>query len=357
MKKKNKVYLLLLESFFKINGLIFRQKNNFIDMNRIKYIITSIVLISSSVILAQTPTKYAGEFISIGGGSRPLGMGGAFVAIADESIASYWNPAGLIQLDHPEIHLMYAERFGGIVKFNFMSAAMSLKNESAIAVSIMRIGVDDIPISALPNPDLPVGVLNKPFIDHKVNDVEYIAYFSYAKRWKGNSSIGTNVKFIRKSIGENTAWGIGFDIGMLTSIKGNLQFGVNLQDITTTLIAWDTGTKELIVPNVKWGFSYPIIFNSLEFLPAFDIDTRFEGRKFASQLNAGGISFDFHFGLEGAYKKLVYLRTGSDIGQLVAGAGIQLPKLRFDAAFMNHQALGDTYRLSVTFRFEKDKSQ
>ncbi len=31
-------------------------------------------------------------------GARPLGMGGAFVAVADDVHATYWNPAGLIQL-------------------------------------------------------------------------------------------------------------------------------------------------------------------------------------------------------------------------------------------------------------------
>ena len=30
-----------------------------------------------------------------GVGSRPLSLGGAFVAVADEASAVYWNPAGL----------------------------------------------------------------------------------------------------------------------------------------------------------------------------------------------------------------------------------------------------------------------
>lgn len=319
-------------------------------------IIIAIILFLSSNILAQTPAKYAGEFISIGGGSRPLGMGGAFVAIANESVASYWNPAGLIQLTNPEIHLMYAERFGGVVKFNFASAAMARK-ESALAFAFMSIGVDDIPQTSLPDPDLPVGGKNRPFIERTIDDGEYVAYFSYARRWKENRSLGANIKFIRKSIGDNSAWGIGFDIGMLTSLKGDLKLGVNIQDVTTTLIAWDTGTKELIVPNIKWGFSYPFYFNSFTVLPVLDVDTRFEGREFASQINLGGVSFDSHFGFEAAYRDLVFVRAGSDIGQLVAGAGIQLPRLRFDAAFLNHQDLGDTYRISATLSFEKEKDK
>ena len=31
-------------------------------------------------------------------GARALGMGGAFVAVADDATAIYWNPAGLINV-------------------------------------------------------------------------------------------------------------------------------------------------------------------------------------------------------------------------------------------------------------------
>jgi len=39
----------------------------------------------------------------IGSGARALGMGGAFIAIADDATAASWNPAGLFQLKKPEI--------------------------------------------------------------------------------------------------------------------------------------------------------------------------------------------------------------------------------------------------------------
>ncbi|MCF8145714.1 MAG: outer membrane protein transport protein [Deltaproteobacteria bacterium] len=39
----------------------------------------------------------------VGSGARALGMGGAFIAIADDATAASWNPGGLIQLETPEI--------------------------------------------------------------------------------------------------------------------------------------------------------------------------------------------------------------------------------------------------------------
>ncbi|NIA14990.1 MAG: hypothetical protein GWP08_13025 [Nitrospiraceae bacterium] len=49
----------------------------------------------------------------VGSGARALGMGGAFIAIADDATAASWNPAGLTQLERPELSLVYSwKRFG-----------------------------------------------------------------------------------------------------------------------------------------------------------------------------------------------------------------------------------------------------
>lgn len=43
-----------------------------------------------------------------GSGARALGMGGAFIAIADDATAASWNPGGLTQLERPELSLVYS---------------------------------------------------------------------------------------------------------------------------------------------------------------------------------------------------------------------------------------------------------
>ncbi|MCP3872772.1 MAG: hypothetical protein GY699_06400 [Desulfobacteraceae bacterium] len=49
----------------------------------------------------------------VGSGARALGMGGAFIAVADDATAASWNPGGLIQLETPEISFV-----GGYLKRN-----------------------------------------------------------------------------------------------------------------------------------------------------------------------------------------------------------------------------------------------
>ncbi|HID92967.1 MAG TPA: hypothetical protein EYP60_02615 [bacterium (Candidatus Stahlbacteria)] len=57
-----------------------------------------IVFLCGSVCMGQGNAAYAGEFLHMGVGARPIGMGGAFTSVADDPSAGYWNPAGLTQL-------------------------------------------------------------------------------------------------------------------------------------------------------------------------------------------------------------------------------------------------------------------
>lgn len=44
----------------------------------------------------------------VGSGARALGMGGAFIGVADDATAASWNPGGLTQLERPELSLVYS---------------------------------------------------------------------------------------------------------------------------------------------------------------------------------------------------------------------------------------------------------
>jgi len=41
----------------------------------------------------------------VGSGARALGMGGAFIGLADDATAASWNPGGPIQLETPEVSI------------------------------------------------------------------------------------------------------------------------------------------------------------------------------------------------------------------------------------------------------------
>lgn len=49
----------------------------------------------------------------VGSGARALGMGGAFIAIADDATSASWNPGGLTQLERPEFSLVLSHKWLG----------------------------------------------------------------------------------------------------------------------------------------------------------------------------------------------------------------------------------------------------
>ena len=64
----------------------------------------------------------------VGSGARAIGMGGAFIAIADDATAASWNPAGLTQLETPELSLVGAQVFSSE---NFSSPSTPEINSSS----------------------------------------------------------------------------------------------------------------------------------------------------------------------------------------------------------------------------------
>ncbi|MGH2569455.1 MAG: PorV/PorQ family protein [Bacteroidota bacterium] len=314
---------------------------------------------------AQSVGKYAGEFMAIGVGGRALGLGGAHAALASDATAGYWNPSGLARLNYPEAILMHDERFGNLINYDFATIAMPYGADASVGISILRLGVDGIPDTRNAWLDANGNRLfddnNRPDYDKVTyfNSADWAIYLSYAKQASADFYYGANVKLIRRDLAEHSATGIGFDIGLLYSPITDLYLGLNAQDITTTFVSWSTGRNELISPTLKVGSAYFIELFDGRFAPAFDVDIRFENRRFATTANLGPISLDPHVGLEFDYKKLVALRAGySDIKQITFGAGVRLKSLDVDYSYAQFGAtndLGNTHRISIRFVLQSEQ--
>lgn len=301
--------------------------------------------------------KYGGEFLSTGIGARALGMGGAFVSVADDASAGYWNPAGMIFVQRREMVFMHSERFGEIVNYDAAGFVQQLGSDnstrSAFGFSFTRLGIDDIYYT---RKDESTG---RVVIDRIVSDAEWGVFLSYGRLWSKSISVGGSVKMVRKSVGEDSAMGLGLDLGVLLRPWRRLSVGMNVQDATTTFLVWDSVT-ETILPTAKVGASYPFEIPMIRgaLTVAADMDVRFEGRKYATAYWIGNASADLHLGLEYWYKKLLAVRIGQERSAdnyLSAGAGFRIPlggnTLGIDYAFLEHSDLDDTHRVSGSFSF------
>jgi hypothetical protein len=331
------------------------------------------LLLSVVEIFPQTTIgKYGGEFLAIGVGARSSGMGGAQVAVVNDVTAAYWNPAALARIDYPQFSLMHEEHFGDLVNYNYAAVALPFGKDMSLGVSFVRLSIDGIPdtrnagIDENGDPIDYTGSLYPGWrLDYskitQFSNTDLAFYFTFAKRQSDNFYWGANVKLIKRNLAEYDALGIGFDVGAWYAYNDNLFFGANLMDVTTTLVAWDTGKNDLISPTLKIGSGYNFEISKFTIVPTVDFDVRFENRQYASTFNIGPVSFDPKAGIEINYAGLFSIRAGyTDIQQFTVGAGIKLPKLYIDYSFARFSGdatynLDDSHRISLILSLEEKR--
>ncbi len=285
-------------------------------------------LVFCTACLSAQTAKYSNEFLNVGVGARSLGMGRAFVANAGDVTAAYWNPAGMVNLaGKHEAALMHAQYFAGIAKFDYLGAASRPDDRSAVGISLLRYGVDDIPNTI----DLMDGDGN---IDYdrisRFSVADYALLLTYSRRTPLEGlDAGGNVKIIRRVVGEfASAWGFGLDVAARYS-HGRWIFGAVLRDATGTFNAWQfnedklvievadsvfnlppENSLELTVPRLHIGVARNFVFSEkVTLLAEFNASFSFEGRT-AGVLSGKLIGTEPVIGIEAGYGGLVFLRAG-----------------------------------------------
>jgi hypothetical protein len=336
---------------------------------KLRLYVTLAVACAAALPGSSWATRYAGEFLRIGVGARALGMGSAFVGLADDGTAAYWNPAGLATLGERQLTAMHAEQFGSIVQYDFLSYVMPVgapgKPRQAISVSLVRLGVNDIPDTRglslaydangngkFDYPEDLLAVDESRFIFDSDNDVALL--FSYARDVRSGLSLGGNFKYIRQWLGDSLrSNGFGIDLGLLYVGRSGLSLGATLRDATTTRILWNTGTSEFIAPSLRLGAAKTRGFRDRRHLvtAALDVQVGFSDERLSSQAHLGGVTFEFHPGLEYWFDRRLAIRAGFEAQNFTAGAGIRYHKLGLDYAFLDHRDLDASHRVSGAYRF------
>ncbi len=309
------------------------------------FIITLFIFLSAaSPLLSQ---KYAADFLNIGIGARALAMGGSYVAVASDPSAVFWNPAGLAQLNSPEISLMHSSQFSDLLQANFFSFIYPTKSGRTFGLSYFRVGVEDIPMSTK------LDEFERPVIEKYFQDLEHAFLFSFANRASEKLLLGGNMKMLYQQVADHSALGFGFDIGAMYLVSSHLYAGACLQDLSGTFIFWDTGTREIRYPNLLLGFSWrqntPILSGVM--LASVGQTFRFEGKNSEELYSIGNIAAaEINFGIEYLMFNTIALRIGRDRENLTAGSGIRFSFLTIDYAFVSH-ALGNVHRISLDVVF------
>ena len=277
---------------------------------------------------AQTTRKYSNEFMNIGVDAAALGMSNAVVSQTADVNSGYWNPAGLVHLEDNQLALMHSSYFANIANYNYLAYAMPLDDRSAVGLSLIRFGVDDILDTTQLIDDQ--GNINYDRIS-TFSTADYGLTFSYARKLPLDGlNFGVNAKIIRRIIGDfASSWGFGLDAGIQFEGKNGWKFGLMARDITTTYNAWSIDDKkfeqisgaiegenqelpettEITIPKLQFGMSKKWIFNyDYSFLAAANLNVRFEENNdvFSTSFASINPAIGFDFG----YADLVFLRSG-----------------------------------------------
>ena len=316
------------------------------------------VLLSFTIGNAGGFKKYAGEFISAGVGSRALAMGGAYVAVANDVTAGYWNPAGLMDSPGLQIQFMHAKQFFSSIQYDYLGISKPYDEEATIALSIIRWGINDIKDTryALIGTHISEGLDYSKVTSFNIAD--YVFYISYARNYSESLSLGANVKIIYRDFASENAMGIGFDAGLKYKYSSQLVFGLMVRDITTTMMAWSTNEKEFITPSIRPGVSYRFNFDAIDLYvqPSVDLGILLESRNKSAQLGAGVISIDSFWGMEAGFKNICFLRLGyDDLSRFNAGLGVSINKFAVDYSYTNFDnVLGNVHRISFHLKLNSN---
>ena len=277
--------------------------------------------------LSQTTRSYSNEFMNIGVDAAALAMSGSVTATSNDVNSGYWNPAGLVHLEDNALALMHSSYFANIANYNYIAFAMPLDDRSAVGISVIRFGVDDI----LDTTKLidQQGNINYDRIN-LFSAVDYGITFSYARKLPiPGLNYGVNAKIIRRIIGDfASSWGFGLDFGIQFE-KNNWQFGLMARDITTTFNSWafeedrlqdiqnaipgqnqeEPEATEITLPKLQFGVAKRFIFDYDYSLKAeVDLIVRFEENN--DLISTSFASINPALGFEFGYIDLVYLRGG-----------------------------------------------
>jgi hypothetical protein len=153
----------------------------------------------------------AASFLSISQGARAASMGSAFVAVADDWSALYWNPAGIASLGNGVMfdHTLWIADIG----YNFLAGSVNLGKLGSLGMSLTSSSIGDMRVTTVAQPD---GT-------GEVFSVSQVAFsLAYALNLTDNFSIGFAPKYVYERIWRMDAAALAIDVGVkyTTPFKG-----------------------------------------------------------------------------------------------------------------------------------------
>ena len=291
--------------------------------------------LSALFVLCATGAIYSAEEQATTG-ARAIGIGGAFIGVADDENSVRRNPAGLTRLDRYAIG--FEQTPSGLfdaLQTSYLSAVLPTSEKMALGIDWLQVGIED----------------------EELDSSRSNFNFAYSYAPLSQLSLGANLKYFTWSIaldgrsrGAATGWGT--DVGLLYQPHPRWKLGVLAQNFIGfgsgeglsygTWIRHDSDISEKVFPTTyKVGVAYQPISN---WLISADLTDRFQlGTEFLPNRN---------FAIRAGFQKDLYT---SELPTYSIGGSISYRWMDFNVAYLIPPTLPPTayVGLSLNFDFRK----
>ncbi len=318
--------------------------------------------------VSKTGTS-AATFLEIPVGASAIGMGSAFVSVADDATSLYWNPARITsqsQYNFVAVHTNWVVD----TKFDFGGLILPLGEIGSLGVSLTMLTMGDMKVRTVDQPegtgeyftagDLAIGL-------------------TYARKLSDRFSVGFTGKFIQETIWHEQASAFALDVGTTfrTDLFGGLTIAAVLMNFGTPMQLSGRDTRQFIsVDPANSGSNFQIPSDiemdswSLPLLFQFGISTnvvRQENYRWtvaADALHPNDNYESMNLGTEFSYQESIFLRGGYESlflpdaeGGACFGVGVNSKNLSgsfavaFEYAYRSMGRLENTHTFSIGIAF------
>jgi hypothetical protein len=205
----------------------------------------------------EVSAQTAALSLSIPPTGRANGMGQAYVAIADDGTATWWNPGGLaFQGQHKDANITYAKLVPGLaddVFFAFPAYSFPVRNWGTFGASLVYVSYGTSQATSSTGEDLGT-----------FTSYEIAPTLSYGTKIMNSLGVGASFKYVRVQLapalpglpGAGKGSTVAFDFGALYKIPGNLvNLGLAVQNLGPNISFIADDRKDPIFRNLKAGFA------------------------------------------------------------------------------------------------------
>jgi len=265
-----------------------------------------------------------GDWLARYTSARTMGLGGAFVATADDPLASVWNPAGLTQMLQNTLNLETARYFEG-TSINGLSITVPARRLPTLGFTLLALNSGDFERT---------NELNQSLGTFSQSDMAFI--LSAARAINPRLSIGANLKVVREEVESFGATGVGGDVGVLYALTPRVRLGASVMNIGgPTLMARDV--DEAFPLEIRGGAALGYLNG--KGLLSMEVDHR------------EGPGTSFRVGTELWLYENFGIRGGYGAEEPAGGFSYRFnPALQFDYGMTDHE-LGLVHFVALGYRF------